>query len=94
MSNHITGKDVDRLAKTCNVHVERWSPGDNITRYRMIRIAGNHSSFDYFGASGSDVLGTLLGAREAYVWLQGYRAAQLVASGERYDVPTIQEITS
>ena len=77
MAERTTSKDVDRLAATCNVHVAHWAPGDGMTRYRFIAIDGNHTSLDYFGASGSDVLGTCLGAREAYTWLQGYRACQL-----------------
>ena len=82
MSDRITSKDVDRLAETCNVHVARWAPGDGMTRYRMIAIDGNHTALDYFGASGSDVLGTCLGTREAYTWLQGYRASQMHAGNK------------
>lgn len=83
MTDRITSKDVSRLAEMCNVHVAMWSPGDGITRYRLIAIEGNHTAFDYFGASGSDVLGTCLGAREAYTWLQGFRAALLAPAYRR-----------
>lgn len=75
----ITKKDVERIAQSCNVHIATWSPGDGMTQYRMIAIKGNTTSLDYFGASGSDVLGTCLGTREAYMWLQGFRAALLRA---------------
>lgn len=77
MSDRITKTDLKRLASTCNVHIATWSPGDGMTRYRMIAIEGNSTSLDFFGASGSDVLGTCLGLRDAYTWLQGYRASHL-----------------
>lgn len=77
MTDRITANDVKRLAGACGVHIATWSPGDGMTRYRFVRIEGNTTSLDYFGASGSDVLGTCLGRSEAYTWLQGYRAHQL-----------------
>lgn len=72
-----TRSDVTRLAATCNVQVDTWSPGDGQTRYRMINPEHESASGGYFGASGYAILGTLLGAGEAYTWLQGYRAAML-----------------
>ena len=85
----ITKQDVKRLAETNGIHFATWSPGDGTTRYRFMVhredcpakpqsevVAERYCGcLDYFGAS--NVLGTCLGAKEAYTWLQGYRAAVL-----------------
>lgn len=72
--NRVTIKDVKRLSEATGVVMTTWSPGDGMTRYRFVKA----TEFpDYLGSSGSDVLGTCLGAKEAYAWLQGYRACQL-----------------
>lgn len=91
MTDRITRADVERLAESCNVHVATWSPGDGMTRYRFTvhartctanpnaETAGERycGCLDYFGASGESNLGTALGVRDAYTWLQGFRAALL-----------------
>lgn len=84
MSDRITRNDVNRLADACGVHVATWSPGDGMTRYRFTQHASGCEAgaatycgcLDYFGASGSSNLGTALGVKEAYTWLQGFRAAR------------------
>ena len=67
-----TSKEVRKLAEAAGVHVDTWSPGDGITRYRFaFPVPGS-----YFAWRSCDVLATCLGARAALQFLHGVVAGR------------------
>lgn len=52
-----------------DVYVDYYRPGDGVTRYRFF-----DKPLDYFAGSG---LATVLGAKEAMAWLDGFEAGHI-----------------
>lgn len=69
--SEFTRKDLFYKANQFGLHVETWSPGDGVTRYRFFSEPA-----DYFGGSDNIKLYTALGIKEASTWLLGYIASQ------------------
>ncbi len=67
-----TSTEVRELAKAAGVHVDTWSPGDGVTRYRFASAPGSY--FEW--SSVTDTLATCLGARAALQFLFGVRIGQ------------------
>lgn len=59
---------VESLAREVGLFVSTWSPGDGATRYRFFG-----KEMDYFAGDG---LKTVLGRKDALLWLSGYRAGR------------------
>ena len=59
---------LESKASQVGLHVDTYSPGDNLTRYRFFHIQDDHRP-DYFAGDG---IYTALGIKEAEVFLSGY----------------------
>ena len=61
---------IETLAAEVGLHVSTWSPGDGVTRYRFFRNPGNQ----YNGPDNG--IKTVLGRKDALLWLSGVREGQ------------------
>lgn len=65
-----TVKQIENIANAYGLNLFTYSPGDGVTRYRFARQFDGQTS--YFGGDG---IVTLLGRKEARLWLLGYADA-------------------
>lgn len=61
--------DVQNQARGAGIFCSHYAPGDGVTRYRFTT-----EDVDYFAAS--HPLATVLGRKQALVWLAGYKSGR------------------
>lgn len=67
-------KLVEQLARTLDLCVATWSPGDGVTRYRFFHTTPAKGQVWRLYDGGGELV-TCRGASEAHTWLDGYAVA-------------------
>lgn len=70
--------NVYEAAANAGVFVGTWSPGDGVTRYRFYREGewSNGLPVADYNEGGRHELKTVLGRKDALLWLAGYKAGR------------------
>ncbi len=76
-SGRVTVDQLERLARLSGLTVTTYAPGDGVRRYRFA-IEGSPGSDNYLAAR---PLATVLGRRDALMWLDGYSSGVAVERG-------------
>lgn len=63
-------------AREAGIGFDTWHPGDGVTRYRIVNLAADGATPDYFGGSDNDRLETALGFGAAQAWIEAFRAGR------------------
>lgn len=67
-TNNFTVNELERLCNQAGIFYKSYIPGDGVARYRLF----THPVDDYFQENG---IITLLGIREAIIFIEGYTAS-------------------
>lgn len=68
--------NIYQAAEEAGLYVGAWSPGDGVTRYRFFDHGVMSNGLPVQDYNSGDGVKTVLGRKDALLWLAGYRAGR------------------